>query len=32
LVVEIAQLIGVNLRDADVVSYASAKVAKEEVK
>ena len=32
LVVEIAQLIGVNLRDADVVSYASAKVAKEETK
>lgn len=32
LVVEIAQLIGINLRDADVVNYASAKVAKEEIK
>ncbi len=32
LVVEVAQLIGVNLRDADVVSYASAKVTKEENK
>jgi hypothetical protein len=32
LVVEIAQLIGINLRDADVVNYASVEKAKEENK
>jgi len=32
LVIEIAQLIGINLRDADVVSYASSSIAKEESK
>jgi hypothetical protein len=32
LVVEIAQLIGINLRDADVVNYASVEKAKEETK
>jgi hypothetical protein len=32
LVVEIAQLIGINLRDADVVNYASVEKAKEESK
>ena len=32
LVVEIAQLIGINLRDADVVNYASSSIAKEESK
>lgn len=32
LVVEIAQLIGINLRDADVVNYASVEIAKDENK
>ena len=32
LVVETAQLIGINLRDADVVNYASSSIAKEESK
>ena len=30
LVIEIAQLIGVNLRDADVVNYSTAEITKEE--
>ena len=32
LVVEVAQLIGINLRDADVVNYASKEIAEEQVK
>lgn len=32
LVVEIAQLIGINLRDADVVNYAAKEIATEQVK
>ena len=32
LVVEVAQLIGINLRDADVVNYAAKEIAEEQVK
>lgn len=32
LVVEVAQLIGINLRDADVVNYATKEIAEEQVK
>ena len=32
LVVEVAQLIGINLRDADVVNYASKEIAEEQAK
>ena len=32
LVVEVAQLIGINLRDADVVNYAAKEITAEQVK